>query len=410
MDNIKVAEKPLLNNVNGFLDFGIACGLKKSSALDLGVVYSIVPSTVFAKFTTNKYKAAPLLVDIENLKKSKNRARLLIVNSGNANACTGEKGFNDSLKTCEVGAELFDVNTNEVLVSSTGVIGVNLDVNKVVGGLKTIHSSFIKSGKEHSNNFSKAIMTTDTKEKVFEVKVNDDGSQYSIYGCCKGSGMIHPNMATMLCYLFTDCNIEDSLLESAFTEIVDLSFNSISVDGDTSTNDTVMIFKNGLANNKIIDNKKSESYHTFYNALLLTATELAKKVVEDGEGATKLIEIDIKNAATLSMAKNIAKSIARSSLVKTAMFGEDANWGRVICAVGYSGENFDTNKLKLSIGDLLLFENGLNHPFDEEAAKEILAKKNITITVDIGMGDISYKYWTCDLSYEYVKINADYRS
>ena len=403
--NITIIENPSINEVKGFYSNACCCEIKKKDKLDLGIVYSEKLSSVFAVYTTNKYQAAPILVCKKHL--TNNKAQALIVNSGNANACTGDEGIQNAEIMCEETAKILGIKKEDVVVSSTGVIGQNLPMEKIKKGILELKDK-IKA--ENKDNFSLAIMTTDTKMKVAGVKVKIDGVEYKIVGTTKGSGMIHPNMATMLGYIFTDANIEDSLLEKVFKNSIQKSFNSVTVDGDTSTNDTGMIFKNGMANNKIIDDKSSAEYAVFCEALEYVATSLAKQIVLDGEGATKLIELNVVNADTEKQAKNIGVTVAKSSLVKTAFFGEDANWGRIICAVGYSGEEFDINKVKLSFGNLMVFENGRNLNFSEEDAKKILSQREIKVTIDMGCGNKNWTYWTCDLSYDYVKINGSYRS
>ncbi|OHD26430.1 MAG: bifunctional ornithine acetyltransferase/N-acetylglutamate synthase [Spirochaetes bacterium GWD1_27_9] len=403
--NITIIENPSINEVKGFYSNACCCEIKKKDKLDLGIVYSEKLSSVFAVYTTNKYQAAPILVCKKHL--TNNKAQALIVNSGNANACTGNEGIQNAEIMCEETAKILGIKKEDVVVSSTGVIGQNLPMEKIKKGILELKDK-IKA--ENKDNFSLAIMTTDTKMKVAGVKVKIDGVEYKIVGTTKGSGMIHPNMATMLGYIFTDANIEDSLLEKVFKNSIQKSFNSVTVDGDTSTNDTGMIFKNGMANNKIIDDKSSAEYAVFCEALEYVATSLAKQIVLDGEGATKLIELNVVNADTEKQAKNIGVTVAKSSLVKTAFFGEDANWGRIICAVGYSGEEFDINKVKLSFGNLMVFENGRNLNFSEEDAKKILSQREIKVTIDMGCGNKNWTYWTCDLSYDYVKINGSYRS
>ncbi|HOV14496.1 MAG TPA: bifunctional glutamate N-acetyltransferase/amino-acid acetyltransferase ArgJ [Spirochaetota bacterium] len=404
-ENINILENPKLNDVSGFMSNAVACEIKKKDKLDLGIVYSKKKCNVFAMYTKNKYQAAPIIVCKEHLKN--NKAQALIVNSGNANACTGEEGISDAKIMCEEAAKILNVNGDDVVVSSTGVIGQRLPMDKIKSGINILKN---KITEPNDNNFAMSIMTTDTKMKVSGVKVNIDGESYNIFGCAKGSGMIHPNMATMLSYIFTDANIKKTLLKKAFFSMIERSFNSITVDGDTSTNDTAMIFANGFSKTKKIEDEKSDDYKNFCDALKYVTNSLARKIVEDGEGATKLIEINVKNAKTEKEAKEIAMTIAQSSLVKTAFFGEDANWGRIICALGYSYTNFDPDKVKLSFENLVLFDNGKNLDFDEQHAKQILSKREIKIYLDLKYGNQDWTVWTCDLSYDYVKINGSYRT
>lgn len=404
-NNIKISNTPKLSDVKGFYGNAIGCEIKKKDKLDLGIVFSEKLCDVYAMYTKNKYQAAPIIVCKEHLKN--NVAQALIVNSGNANACTGDEGIEDARIMCEEAAKILGISRDMVVVSSTGVIGQRLPMDKIKSGIIELKD---KIKEKNDNNFSLAIMTTDTKMKIVGVEVKIGGKSYNIFGCAKGSGMIHPNMATMLSYIFTDIKIKSSLLKDAFFNSIERSFNSITVDGDTSTNDTAMIFANGMACNDEIDNKNSDDYKIFCEALQYLTNTLARKIVEDGEGATKLIEINVLNAKSESDAKKIAMSIAQSSLVKTAFFGEDANWGRIICALGYSEAEFDIDKVKLSFEDLVLFDKGRNLNFDEDKAKEILSKKEIKLYLDLSYGRANWTVWTCDLSYEYVKINGSYRT
>jgi glutamate N-acetyltransferase/amino-acid N-acetyltransferase len=404
MSNIRRVIDLDIDQVQGFRANGVQCEIRKKDKFDLGIVYSEVPASVFGVYTTNKYQAAPVLVCKEHLAGGKGRA--LVVNSGIANACTGDEGLKNARLMCEETAKILGIRKEEVAVGSTGVIGMQLPMDKIIGGIRSLKEKLLE--KNHFN-FTHAIMTTDTRMKNSGVKIKLKDKEYTIFGTAKGSGMIHPNMATMLAYVFTDADIEPSLLEETFKDLIDRTFNSITVDGDTSTNDTALIFANGKAGNIRIA-RKDESYQDFRHGLEIVLTELSKKIVEDGEGATKLIEIQVKGAHSEKDAKLIGQSIAQSSLVKTAFFGEDANWGRIICAAGYSGADFDPDKVSLKIGGLLLFEKGMNVAFSEEEAKKILASKEITVLLEMNQGDKNWTVWTCDLSYDYVKINGSYRS
>lgn len=404
MENITILEKPSLNNVKGFYSNGVSCEIKYKDRLDLGLILSEKEALTFAKYTTNKVQSSHIFVCKEHLKN--NIAQAIIVNSGNANACTGDKGVEDSFSITEYVAKKFNIKKENVLPCSTGVIGVNLPMDKIYKGIDTLTTE-IKI--QNDNNFSKAIMTTDTIQKIFGVKVKIEDKEYSIVGTAKGSGMIHPNMATLLAYIITDINIDKKLFKEAFDNSIEKSFNSVTVDGDTSTNDTVIIMSNGMAENRKIV-KKDKNYKIFCYALDMVTTNLAKMIAKDGEGATKFIEINVINAKNKKDAKEIGITIARSNLVKTAFFGEDANWGRIICAAGYSKANFDYKKAKLTIGDIILFENGINKNFSEQRAKEILSKNEIIITLDLNLGKSNWRVWTCDFSFDYVKINASYRT
>ena len=404
-DKIKIVDNPKLSDVTGFVGNAIACQIKKKDKLDLGIVYSKKMCDVFAMYTKNRYKAAPIVVCKEHLKN--NKAQAIVVNSGNANACTGEEGILDARLMCEESAKILGIKTNDVLVSSTGVIGQRLPMDKIKNGINELKN---RLSEPNENNFALSIMTTDTKIKICGVMVTIHDKSYTIYGCAKGSGMIHPNMATMLTYIFTDANLKKSLLKRAFFSTIERSFNSITVDGDTSTNDTAIVLANGEAKNKLIDNIDSEEYKIFCEALTFVTKTLAKKIVEDGEGATKLIEINIQNAKSDKDAKKIGMAIAKSNLVKTAFFGEYANWGRIICALGYSEADFNPESAKLSFGNIVVFDNGKNINFNEDEAKDILSKREIKIYLDLKNGNSNWTVWTCDLSYDYVKINGSYRS
>ena len=403
--NIVEIINPSINSVKGFFSNACGCEIKYKNRLDLGMVLCEVPATCFAKYTTNKVQAAHIQVCKENLKN--NKARAVIVNSGCANACTGELGLKNAQDITKKVAEVFELDgAEDVLLCSTGVIGRQLPMDKIFSGIDKL-KPLIKE--ENEKNFTLAIMTTDSVDKIVGVKVKSGGGEYTIVGTAKGSGMIHPNMATMLGFIFTDVSIKDYLLKKAFDDSVERSFNSVTVDGDTSTNDTAIIMKSGLANNEEIIDTAGEEYKLFCEALNYINTTLAKKIAIDGEGATKFIEIAVENAVSDQDAKKIATSIARSSLVKTAFYGEDANWGRIICAAGYSGVDFDFTKCSLKFDELTVFKNGEPAKFTEKEAKDILKQKNIKVTLDMNSGKSGkWTVWTCDFSIDYVKINADY--
>jgi len=401
--NIALIKNPLIENVKGFHSNGIHCGLKNEKKLDLGAVYSDTPANTFALYTSNKFQAAPLKVCQKHL--VDNIAQVLVVNTKIANACTGDEGINNAELICEEAAKLFNVKKIDVISMSTGVIGEQLPVKKINDGLKLLKPVI---NEKNDNNFSKAIMTTDTFFKIYGVKVKIKDHEYSIVGTCKGAGMISPNMATMLCFIFTDALISKDLLKIAFINSINKSFNSITVDGDMSTNDTAIIFSNGLAGNKEIDSSISKEYNDFCDALDEVTLNLAKNVVKDGEGATKLIEIKVSNAKTTNDAKLVCAAIANSSLVKTAFFGGDPNWGRIICAIGYSGSLYHPKDVALSIEEIILFKNGEKTNYNEESLKKAFQKKEIKVNVDLNIGDKNWTMWTCDLSYDYIKINASY--
>lgn len=391
----------------GFLASAVAAGVKKSDGkLDFGLLCSTRPSIAAAKFTTNVVKAAPLLLSQENLKESGGEIRAIIVNSGNANACTGETGMRVARQMARLAGQIVGVAAQQVLVASTGVIGVQLPFERLEK-----QTAALKEGlkPEAIGDVAKAIMTTDTVRKVCSAQLLVGGKPVWISGMTKGAGMIQPNMATTLAFVLTDAMITRSLLEEALTEACDKSYNRITVDGDTSTNDTLAIIANGASGCPLIDEKDS-NYESFTQALTQVCQSLAQQIVRDGEGATKFIEIVVQGAETEAHATRIARSIANSPLFKTAMAGEDANWGRILCAAGYSGASFDPNRTDICIGSLPVCNSGMGLPFDERQAKRILQQQDIRITLDLKSGAASSTVWTCDLTKEYVHINADYRT
>lgn len=391
----------------GFLASGIFAGIKKSKK-DIALIYSEKVANAAAVFTTNKVKAAPVLLDMKRIEKG--IAQAIIINSGNANACTGEKGFEDAVNMAKKVSQLLKIDEENVLVCSTGVIGVPLPMEKVLKGIEAAAENLSTEGGYQA---AEAIMTTDTFLKGVTAKFVIEGKIVTMTGFAKGSGMIHPNMATMLSFILTDASITKVALNKAFKETVDKTYNMISVDGDMSTNDTAIILANGGAQNKIIEEGTHE-FDIFYRALEHVNKTLAKLIVKDGEGATKFMEVNVINAKTEKDARLAAKSIVNSNLVKTAIFGEDANWGRILAAVGYSGADFDASRvdiyLKSMKGEIKVCENGGYIFFDEALAKEILKEKEITVTVDMKAGEYSANSWGCDLSYDYVKINGSYRT
>jgi len=397
-----------ISGIEGFKCCGVSCGLKNSGKKDLALIFSEVPAVAAGVFTTNKVKAAPVLLDMENIKNRVTRA--IVINSGNANACTGDKGMENAKKMAKTAALLLGIKPEEVLVSSTGVIGVQLPVEKVEEGIaKAVDNLSINGGDAAAS----AIMTTDTRKKKIALKVSIGGKEVKIGAIAKGSGMIHPNMATMLCYILTDANVDKDLLQEILKEAVDSSFNVISVDGDTSTNDSVITMASGMAGNKKIT-KKDEDYNKLLEAYKAVAAAMAQEIIRDGEGATKFLQVKIINAGTIQDARIGARAIISSSLVKAAFFGEDANWGRILCALGYSGAYFDPEKVELYInsvkGTIKLVDNGEGLDFDEEMASHILKERDIEILVDLHDGKYNAVAWGCDLSYDYVKINGSYRS
>jgi len=394
----------------GFKAAGKFVGLKKKRK-DLSIVLSEVPCDFAATFTTNKVKAAPVVWN-ENIYKNYDKIRALVVNSGNANACTGQKGYEDTVLTAQTMASYIHTMEQEVLVASTGVIGVSLPVEKIVKGIGELFP-LVDDDIVSGINAAEGIMTTDTNIKMISIKINIGGKDVHIGGMAKGSGMIHPNMATMLSFITTDVAIDKELLRDTLKEITNDTYNMISVDGDTSTNDMVIAMANGMAENTLISSR-NEDYKTFYEGFLYVNKYLAQEIVRDGEGASKFIEVTANGAKSKKDAVLIVKSILTSNLVKTALFGEDANWGRVLCAAGYSGGDFDPEQATLSFESnnekIILLEKGLPVLFDEEKAFHILQNRDIKIVLELDQGDHSATGWGCDLSYEYVKINGEYRT
>lgn len=406
--------KSITGGVTAAKGFMAACAeanIKYKDRTDMALVYSEVPAKVAGVFTTNVVKAAPVKWGIQIVKNNE-EAQAVVLNSGIANACTSKEGEEANEAMAKAVAESLDIPTNYVLTASTGVIGIQLPVDKIVNGAKVLGSK-LEGTLEAGLNAAKAIMTTDTYPKEAAVQFEVGGKLVTIGAMSKGSGMIHPNMATMLSVITTDLAISKPLLQEALSTIVKDSFNMISVDRDTSTNDTCVVLANGLAGNETITEKNAD-YDQFVEALSCVAKTLAKNMAKDGEGATKLIESTVINAASKEDAVVLAKSVITSSLVKTAVFGSDANWGRILCALGYSGITFDPEKVELSIegksGKVKLYENGKGTDFSEELATKILSDEEVTITTDMKQGNNRATAWGCDLTYDYVKINGDYRS
>ncbi|GIM28512.1 arginine biosynthesis bifunctional protein ArgJ [Clostridium polyendosporum] len=393
----------------GFLAAGIHCGLKKKKdKKDLALIYSETMCDAVAVYTQNKVKGAPLIVTKNHLVDKK--AQAIIVNSGNANTCTGDDGIYKANRMAELVGEKLNITKENVVVASTGVIGVPLNIQLIEAGMEELAGSIRRSGNIDARE---AIMTTDTMKKELAVSIMIDDKKVTIGAMAKGSGMIHPNMATMLGFITTDINIDGELLQEALANVTNKSFNRISVDGDTSTNDMVAILANGKAGNDRITGK-TEYYYKFLHALKYVCIELSKLIARDGEGATKLIECYVKGALDENHAVALAKSVITSSLVKTAMFGADANWGRILCALGYSGEELNTDTVDVAFDSIKGFvevcKDGMAMPFSEEKAKEVLGESEVSILIDLKMGEEEGMAWGCDLSYEYVRINGDYRT
>ena len=390
-------------SINGFKAASCACGLKKNNALDLALIYSEKDAVTAAVFTTNKVKAAPVLLSMENIKDEK--ARAIIVNAGNANACTGEQGMNNAKKTTFTVADNLGILPEDVLVASTGVIGAQIDIAKIEKAIPELAKTLDSEGME---GFARAIMTTDSFPKIRTFGGEVNKVAYNIVGIAKGAGMIMPNMATMLCFVLTDINISGSLLKKALLQAVENSFNRITVDGDTSTNDTVFIMANGAAGNTEPD---ESSYHVFLEGLTGILYDLATMIAKDGEGATKLIHISVKGAVTPSDAKAAARTVANSSLVKTAFYGQDPNWGRIMAALGRAGIEMSEEKIDISIDDIKIVKCGLGLGKEQEKkAAELMKNPEFSIAIELNIGKYDEWITTCDLTHDYVSINADYRS
>ncbi len=388
----------------GFLAGTAACGLKRADE-DLAIIFSERPAVAAVVFTQNLVQAAPVLVSREHLRFKTHRA--IVVNSGGANACTGEGGLNDARHTAQIVAEYFNCDEREVLVASTGVIGMRLDMDKVESGIRTATAML---SRENAARVAETMMTTDTRPKRAIKKIRLGDKRVTIAGVAKGSGMIHPNMATLLSFVTTDAAISKPVLQSALHRAVNQSFNRISVDGDTSTNDMVAVLANGAAENDPITVGSGEDFELFTTALTDVCRDLAIQVARDGEGARKLITIRVRHAPNERDAHRIAEAIATSPLVKTAVAGADANWGRMLAAAGRSGAKFDVSKVEVKIGDLVVARHGVGLNFSEDRALEILESDEVTLTLDLNQGEIEVTHWTCDMTEGYIHINADYRS
>ena len=395
----------------GFEAAAAAAAIKYQGRTDMALVYSEKPCHAAGTFTTNIVKAAPVKWDQKIVKESP-YAQAVIVNSGIANACTGEEGMGYCKETAEEAAKVLGVPENAVLVASTGVIGMQLPMDRLKKGI-----SLLKEAKgstlEHGTAASKAIMTTDTVNKEIAVQVKLGGKTVTVGGMCKGSGMIHPNMCTMLAFVTTDANISKEMLQKCVSNDVKDTFNMISVDGDTSTNDTLLVLANGMAENPEIT-EENDDYKAFAKALNTVNTWLAKKMAGDGEGATALFEVKIVGAESKEQAVILSKSVVTSSLVKAAIYGHDANWGRILCAMGYSGAQFDPEKVDVhfasAAGDVAVCQQGRGLDFDEALAKKILTEHDVEIRITMGEGDGKCTCWGCDITYDYIKINGDYRT
>ncbi len=396
----------------GFQAAGIRAGIKPGSEKkDMAMIYSEQPAVLAGTFTRNIVKAAPVKWD-RKLAKEKKDIRAVVVNTGIANACTGIEGYENVQKEAALAAELLNLKQEEIAVGSTGVIGRQLPMDIIEKGICRLVSE-ISHDRQSSKNAAEAILTTDTKIKEAAVSVEIDGKEVIIGGICKGSGMIHPNMGTMLGYIATDASIDKELLQEMEKEIVEDTFNMISVDGDTSTNDTVLVMANAMAGNKIIQ-EKDKDYETFKEGLRYVNQELAKQIAGDGEGCTKLFEVHVTGADTKEHAKILSKSVVTSNLTKAAIYGKDANWGRILCALGYSGVNFDPEKVDIAFssasGTINIVKDGIAADYSEEEATKILSEEKVTAKINVHNGEEEATAWGCDLTHDYVTINADYRS
>ena len=409
-DKINVTEGGV-TAAQGFQAAGIAAGIKKGGTKDMAMVYSEKPCVCAGTFTTNVVKAAPVKWDQKVVEES-DYVQAVVCNSGIANACTGQEGYSYCQETAKAAGEALGISAEEVLVASTGVIGQQLPMAVLKEGVKKL-APMLLGTKEAGTLAAEAIMTTDTVKKEVAVEMELSGKKVTIGGMCKGSGMIHPNMCTMLSFVTTDVDIDKNLLKEALRESVQDSYNMISVDGDTSTNDTVLVLANAIAGNPKIT-EKNQDYEIFKKGLDYVNKTLAQKIAGDGEGATALFEVKITGAQTKEQAVTLSKSVITSNLTKAAIFGHDANWRRILCAMGYSGAQFDPEKVDLvfesKAGRIQIMKNGIGTDYSEEEATKILSEDKVTVIADIKMGEETATAWGCDLTYDYVKINADYRS
>lgn len=402
-----VLEQPL-TSVPGFRASGIAAGIKKRGGLDVALIVADTPCVAAAVFTMNAVQAAPVQFDRTVLNRNAAGIQAVVINSGCANAVTGEQGLRNTETTAQAVIEALDLPCDSVLVMSTGVIGVQLPMKQVLSGVRTAAAQ-LSGERDAGHAAARAIMTTDTRPKEVALQVVLDGTPITIAGICKGAGMIHPNMATLLAVVCTDAAIGQAELNSALQYAVDRSFNCMTIDGDTSTNDTLVVLANGAAKTPHIT-ADSAAFEPFQAGLTAVCSELAKLVARDGEGATKFVSVEVTGARSFEEARQIGRTIATSSLVKTAIFGTDANWGRVLAAVGRSGVSIDPQRLALWFGEVQLVAAGAPLAYSEADAHAMLTGTDVTVRVDLGLGDEAAVVWTCDFSHEYVSINADYRT
>jgi glutamate N-acetyltransferase/amino-acid N-acetyltransferase len=397
----------------GFIINGVHCGLAKDRKKnDLALFYSQAPCSAAGMFTKNKVKAAPVILSMSVLKKNSSRYRAIVVNSKNANACTGNRGIADAKKMCSLAAKGLGVANTSVFAASTGVIGKYMDMGKISSGISEA-AALINRKTVNISKAVNAIMTTDTFPKIVPRTFMIGAKEVKIWGCAKGAGMIHPDMApphaTLLSFILTDALVSSKAMNRALGEAVKYSFNCVSVDGDTSTNDTCLLLANGLAGNRIIG-VSGDDFRIFLKNLMAVTKDLAVMIARDGEGATKLVTIKMRNAKNYDNARAMAAAVATSPLVKTALFGKDANWGRILAACGRSHVAFEPSKTEIRIGNITVARKGLSVRFSESSAKKYLKNKEIEITVNLNCGNYDLDYFTCDLSFDYISINADYRS
>ena len=396
----------------GFLASATEANIKYKNRTDMAMIFSKVPAKSAGTYTTNLVKASPVLWD-RKITDSETYVNAIVINSGIANDCTKDEGMEYCKQSAKKAADKLGVGESSILLASTGVIGMQLPIDRICAGIESLSNSLEQSEKA-ANEAAKAIMTTDTVSKEIAIEFEISGKTVKMGAMCKGSGMIHPNMCTMLGFITTDVNISKELLLKALRDDVVDTFNMVSVDGDTSTNDSLIILANGLADNEKIACESSEEYKVFKSNLNFITTALSKMIAGDGEGATALFEVVVEGAKTKETARTLAKSVVTSSLTKAAIFGHDANWGRILCALGYSGEKFDPDNMELYFesenGKILIYKDGVSVGFDEEKATKILSAKEVRALIKLNMGDFSATAWGCDLTFDYVKINADYRS
>ncbi|MHA6251585.1 bifunctional ornithine acetyltransferase/N-acetylglutamate synthase [Oceanobacillus sp. CAU 1775] len=402
-ENIQILVNGNVTSPKGFQAGGVHAGLRKSK-LDFAWIHSEVPATAAGVYTLNAFQAAPLKVTKASIAKT-GKIQTIVVNSANANAVTGPQGYADALEMQKLAAAKMQVEVDHVAVASTGIIGVPLPMEKIKKGI----AAMTNSKNQAADRFEKGILTTDTVTKHAAVKVEIDGKTITIAGAAKGSGMIAPNMATMLSFITTDAAVDQQSLDLALREATDQTFNMITVDGDCSTNDMVLVLANGLQENETL-NEAHPEWNIFKEGLQYVSKELAKQIAKDGEGATKLVEVNVTGAVSNESAGIIAKTVISSNLVKTAIYGSDANWGRIVGAIGYSAQPIDVEKVSVLLGDIQVVQNGLPYPFDEVEGKAYLEQDSVKIIINLENGDGEATAWGCDLTYDYVKINASYRT